>query len=539
MMGYGQAPPPDYGQAPPPDSGSGNYRIGDPIEVWSKSLGVWCRGQVEGIDGPMVNVKFMAPNGSFFSKGVPDGHEQLRHLVQPEAPASPDRGHGGQRQHGAPGGHGAHGGHGRHGYGPDQTIPRQSDFSAPVRVDAEEDIVDVSSGQKYVGALSRSALHGSLAGTISLNVHAQEDESMRQEIPRNREASMIANVVVEQAMLMARYVAKERRDCFDKEWPGPNGQDPLLCLYQNGNHAAVADAIERLSAEVAQICQRQNTVVEASTPCKIFGDIHGQFRDMLLMLHHFHFPQMDGPTQFIFNGDWADRGAHQLEVVSLVFALKAVFPNKVWLMRGNHEDAVQNRSMGSAGFEAQVTQRLGNSVGPRVFSAVHNAFNFLPLGCLVSGKILSVHGGIGDGTWSLNYLNRVRRPLDHDSIPADPVVYNVLWSDPIPDDPGQANTFGVHDSPRDGHAHMIVTFGQDITAKFCANNHIDMIVRSHQAITRGYGYDVMHGGRCVRVFSARDYEGQGNDGCILHIADTPEGIIVRPQVLRSLACPKS
>merc|ERR1711957_742423 len=64
-----------------------------------------------------------------------------------------------------------------------------------------------------------------------------------------------------------------------------------------------------------------------------------------------------------------------------------------------------------------------------------------------------------------------------------------------------------------------------------------MLIRSHQTAKRGDGYEIMHGGRCMRVFSARDYEGEANDGSLLSIEKLPElgNLIVRAQLLQSLA----
>eukprot|EP00929_Paragymnodinium_shiwhaense_P012086 TRINITY_DN11876_c0_g1_i2.p1 TRINITY_DN11876_c0_g1~~TRINITY_DN11876_c0_g1_i2.p1 ORF type:complete len:795 (+),score=158.55 TRINITY_DN11876_c0_g1_i2:53-2437(+) len=419
-----------------------------------------------------------------------------------------------------------------------------------VLVDQQEDVVEVSTGRKRIARLSMAAVHGAnpaefLAGQ---NEHGGDEfnagehgGTCSESTPWQEghpQASQIAKVIVQQAIIMGRGISQEPGDVFNREWKGPPGIDPILFLFNDGNIQSVSNSMEHLAVEVQQILASQPTLVQAEAPVKVFGDIHGQLRDMLLLLHHYGFPRgQRGPT-YVFNGDWADRGHHQLEVIALVLALKAVFPDRVFLVRGNHEDAVQNQAMGAAGFEAHCMDRVNH----RVFQAIQACFNWLPLGCVISNKILVVHGGIGDGQWTLHDLANVRRPLAHDDLPRNRMVYNILWSDPIPDDPGQ-ETCGVHDSPRDGHAHMMVTFGRDVTEDFCRRNGIEAVVRSHQALLRGFGYDVMHGGHCIRVFSARDYEGSGNDGCVLSINWSSEGgrphLLVRPQVVRSLACPKA
>merc|ERR1712232_543873 len=257
---------------------------------------------------------------------------------------------------------------------------------------------------------------------------------------------------------------------------------------------------------------------------------------MLLLLHDFGFPHAHGQT-FIFNGDWVDRGKNQLEVVCLVFAYKVAFPQNVKLNRGNHEDAVMNT--GERGFRAVCENRFGPRKGAEVYRAFIDAFDWLPLGCVVAGRILILHGGIGDGNWELNHLDNVQRPLTTHSLPADRIVYNMLWSDPIPET--QLDSFGVHGSPRDNHAHLICRFGRDVTKQFLERNGLDMIIRSHEARVKGHGYEVLHEGKCVRVFSARDYEHNHNDACVLSIRRRNphfgETILIRPQVLRSIERP--
>merc|ERR1712176_635356 len=103
------------------------------------------------------------------------------------------------------------------------------------------------------------------------------------------------------------------------------------------------------------------------------------------------------------------------------------------------------------GFKEECRTILGNDFGMKIFTIVQTAFDQLPLGCLVAGRILVVHGGIGDGKWELGDLRRIRRPVGSDSLQSrcHNWLWNILWSDPIPDDLADSEgVFGVHDSPR-------------------------------------------------------------------------------------------
>ncbi|EOD36782.1 Serine/threonine-phosphatase, partial [Emiliania huxleyi CCMP1516] len=86
------------------------------------------------------------------------------------------------------------------------------------------------------------------------------------------------------------------------------------------------------------VLRQQPTVVRVPAPCKVFGDVHGQLRSLLLLFASFGFPShLAGDVQgvsYIFNGDFVDRGVHQLEVVALLFALKLVYPERIYLLRG-------------------------------------------------------------------------------------------------------------------------------------------------------------------------------------------------------------
>lgn len=322
------------------------------------------------------------------------------------------------------------------------------------------------------------------------------------------------------AMEMAQEVATSR-DMLDRDWT-PNGValDRLLGKGESNQ----ADKICLL----AKACQRQlssyPSLVRVRAPAKVFGDIHGQFRDLLLLFGLFGKPFHCGgdiqTTSYVFNGDFVDRGEHQLEVVTLLFALHVVYPMQVYLVRGNHEFRDMSENMGDLGFLFHCQSRMKKR-WRSVFEAVHTAFDWMPLGAVVAGKVLVLHGGLGDGTWGLNDLEHIKRPMQ--DLEGN-MELNALWSDPSDSD----NTMwrGVHANEERGEGAGIHQFGPDITQHFCQREGIDVVIRSHQFVRQGY--KVMHGGHLITLFSARNYllddgEASHNDGAMLLIATDLNG----------------
>lgn len=225
-----------------------------------------------------------------------------------------------------------------------------------------------------------------------------------------------------------------------------------------------------------------------------------------------------------------------MEVLGLLLALKLWMPDKIWLVRGNHEDRNMNEIYG---FKDACLQKLGPQFGLRLYDGIHRAFDELPMACVIEKRVLVVHGGIGDGLWTLDRLKSVKRPITADSLSKDENtwLHQILWSDPIEDSKtASPDVFGVHESPRSRKA---CEFAWDVTKKFCARNGLSLVVRSHQCKEHSIGFEFMHENLLSRVFSARDYEEHGNDGAVLMITKVfdqdaqADMLRVRPQVLRS------
>lgn len=88
------------------------------------------------------------------------------------------------------------------------------------------------------------------------------------------------------------------------------------------------------------------------------------------------------PLQFL--GDFVDRGAHSLETICLLLALKIEHPNNVHLIRGNHEAADINALFG---FRLECLERLGDQQGLKTWQRLNTLFNWLPLAALIEDKV--------------------------------------------------------------------------------------------------------------------------------------------------------
>eukprot|EP00929_Paragymnodinium_shiwhaense_P002334 TRINITY_DN10255_c0_g2_i2.p1 TRINITY_DN10255_c0_g2~~TRINITY_DN10255_c0_g2_i2.p1 ORF type:complete len:750 (+),score=188.83 TRINITY_DN10255_c0_g2_i2:108-2357(+) len=328
----------------------------------------------------------------------------------------------------------------------------------------------------------------------------------------------VARDFLKKVLEVGALVREEECDVMDQDWAGVN-QLPKLTQKQ----------VLQLCSKAKSILEAQPSVVEAQVPCTVFGDIHGQLRDVLLLFNQYGWPGAADDRQFVFNGDFVDRGAHQVEVLLMLLSLKVCFPDRIWLVRGNHEDVVANKAYG---FEKACVDYFED--GPTLFSVFQICFDLLPFACLIDKKVLVVHGGIGDGDWTVDKLGGYQRPIHSDAIYQDGLLFNVLWSDPIEDDDrSEAKVIGVHPSTRGG---LATKFGWNVTTEFCAKNNIHMIIRSHQAKQGGLGFDAMHEMMLMRVFSARDYDDHDNDAAVLLFTKLEDdNLIVRPQSIRAKA----
>ncbi|KAK1301916.1 Serine/threonine-protein phosphatase PP1 [Acorus calamus] len=260
----------------------------------------------------------------------------------------------------------------------------------------------------------------------------------------------------------------------------------------------------RLSeAEIRQLCllsknifMQQPNLLELEAPIKICGDIHGQYSDLLRLFEYGGFPPK---SNYLFLGDYVDRGKQSLETICLLLAYKIKYPENFFLLRGNHECSSINRIYG---FYDECKRRFN----VRLWKVFTDCFNCLPVAAVIDGKILCMHGGLSPDLNNLDQIRNIKRPTD---VPDSGLLCDLLWSDPSNDVRG----WGMNDRG------VSFTFGPDKVMEFLQMHDLDLICRAHQVVEDGYEFFADR--QLVTIFSAPNYCGEfDNAGAMMSVDNT-------------------
>lgn len=125
--------------------------------------------------------------------------------------------------------------------------------------------------------------------------------------------------------------------------------DMITRLLDAGYAGKVTKTVCLKNAEIQAICMAarevflsQPALIELSAPVKIVGDVHGQYTDLIRMFEMCGFPPN---SNYLFLGDYVDRGKQSLETILLLMCYKLKYPENFFLLRGNHECANVTRGL--------------------------------------------------------------------------------------------------------------------------------------------------------------------------------------------------
>eukprot|EP00814_Leptocylindrus_danicus_P019996 CAMPEP_0116043550 /NCGR_PEP_ID=MMETSP0321-20121206/26444_1 /TAXON_ID=163516 /ORGANISM="Leptocylindrus danicus var. danicus, Strain B650" /LENGTH=335 /DNA_ID=CAMNT_0003524423 /DNA_START=147 /DNA_END=1154 /DNA_ORIENTATION=+ len=253
-------------------------------------------------------------------------------------------------------------------------------------------------------------------------------------------------------------------------------------------------------SEVKSLCEQareslihESNVQPVSAPVTVCGDVHGQWHD-LMELYKIGGEAPD--TNYLFMGDYVDRGYYSVETVSMLVCLKVRYPDRITILRGNHESRQITQVYG---FYDECVRKYGSA---NVWKMFTDLFDYLPVTALVENSIFSLHGGLSPSIDTLDHIRQLDRVQE---VPHEGPMCDLLWSDP--DD-----RIGWGISPR-GAGY---TFGQDMSEQFNHKNGLTLVARAHQLVMDGYNWS--HEMNVVTIFSAPNYCYRcGNQAAIMEV----------------------
>ncbi|XP_030375724.1 serine/threonine-protein phosphatase PP1-like [Scaptodrosophila lebanonensis] len=234
-------------------------------------------------------------------------------------------------------------------------------------------------------------------------------------------------------------------------------------------------------------------LLDVHAPVNVIGDIHGQFADLLRYFHMSGFP----PTKnYLFLGDYVDRGKYGVETLTFLLALRVRFPKNVFLLRGNHESASINQHYG---FYDECKRRFT----VRLWKAFVDCYNCLPVAAIIGKRIFCCHGGLSPVLYDMEDIRQLKRPTE---VKSSGLMCDLLWSDP--------------DAAVTGWAHsergVSFKFGPDVVQHFLHRHSLDLVCRAHQVVEDGYEFFAKR--QLVTVFSAVNYCGEyDNAGAMMSV----------------------
>ncbi|XP_068085151.1 uncharacterized protein [Anabrus simplex] len=240
-------------------------------------------------------------------------------------------------------------------------------------------------------------------------------------------------------------------------------------------------------------------------------DLHGNYPD----LHYFekvfwHNGPALSPSSMLFLGDYVDRGPHSVEVISYLIANKVQNPDKVKLLRGNHEVRTVQKMFT---FYKECLVKFGDKLGTEVWERVNDVFDHLPLAAVVDGKIFCCHGGI-PAPWAcpgINAINAIPSPLTNPN--ESELAWQLMWNDPIRLQK-MTKELQMELAAGQGFAHNArrgagQVFTSDALKMFLSANGLTHVVRAHEV--QKAGFQVQLKGMLITVFSSSRYGGGNNE----------------------------
>uniref|UniRef100_A0A0K6SBC8 Serine/threonine-protein phosphatase n=1 Tax=Chromera velia CCMP2878 TaxID=1169474 RepID=A0A0K6SBC8_9ALVE len=263
-----------------------------------------------------------------------------------------------------------------------------------------------------------------------------------------------------------------------------------------------------LLKKATDVVQSEPNMIRVKDPVTVVGDIHGQFYDLVRLLELGGDPD---EAQYIFLGDYVDRGSYSIEVVLLIIAIKLNRPKNIYMLRGNHECRQMTAYFN---FKDECEHKYDEDV----YCAFMEFFDCLPVSALVNGKFLGLHGGLSPELVKpadIANVNRFQEP------PKSGLLCDMLWSDPVDEEKEDKVKAAGKELfvPNDARGCSFF-FGFDAAKGFLDKNSLLSVIRAHEAQLEGYKMHTVNTKTgfptVITIFSAPNYcDCYNNKGAVL------------------------
>ena len=301
----------------------------------------------------------------------------------------------------------------------------------------------------------------------------------------------------------------------------PNPDEEYTYYKKNANIIVLdKNYISNLINEALGQLKASSPLIKLRSPVKIFGSINGQYNDLMRYFSLFGRPsESKGDIEsvdYLFLGNFTNRGAFSLETICLLLALKIKYNGHFHLLRGNMEDLEVSKLYG-LGDECKEKLKEDITQPNSIFNQLCNLFEYLPLAAVINNQIFCVHNGISKNGLFLNEIQRLKFPIQ---VKSCQIAKDILWNSPSFNDNIMFNKLlPIEYKPEQ--------FNSNSLDNFLKNNKLKMIIRSHDVCQKGISN--CFGDRVLTIFSSTNYCGiYQNAGALIFIKKSYE---IQPKIL--------
>lgn len=296
-----------------------------------------------------------------------------------------------------------------------------------------------------------------------------------------------------------------------------------------GDRTKLVESIISICTDAVEQFKKTPRVVKLTSPVYVFGDIHGNYRDLMTYDQLFWKMLPKGyAANSLFLGDYVDRGDNCVECVLYLLIMKLLHPTMFFILRGNHESRPIQQQFT---FLKECVAKF-ESAGTIIWESFNNVFDCMPLCAVIDEKIYCAHGGIPASESRLEYLYDIPMPLSTIQSQSQ-LAWEVLWNDPASrsEYKEQLELFANDDNPNKPPEGFLVNlkrgtafaFGEEAVDNFLNQNDLSMVLRAHEAVAAGFEFHF--DGKLITVFSCSNYCGTSNEAAVVYIESSKVRVI--------------